>query len=122
MDDDSTPSPGGPRTPPSPAPGPLDASTVRRVAHLSRLALTDDQIEAYRAQLADVLGHVERLRSLALEGVEPLTHPLDATNRMDADEVRPGLPNEALMSIAPDTAPPFIRVPKVLGGGAGAGA
>lgn len=99
----------------SQTPPPLDTETVRRVAHLSRLALSDAQIEAYRAQLGVVLGHIDRLRSLALEGVEPLTHPLDATNRMDEDKVRDGLTNQALMEMAPDASPPFIKVRKVLG-------
>jgi aspartyl-tRNA(Asn)/glutamyl-tRNA(Gln) amidotransferase subunit C len=90
------------------------------VAHLSRLALSDDRVEEYRAQLGAVLGHIERLRSLELEGVEPLTHPLDATNRMDEDTPRDPLGNEVLMGMAPDAAPPFIKVPKVLGAGDGA--
>ena len=105
----------------SPSPQDLDAATARRVAHLSRLALSDDQVEACRAQLGAVLGHIDRLRSLPLEGVEPLTHPLDAVNRMDEDVPGAALANEVLMRMAPESAPPFIKVPKVLGGG-GAGA
>jgi aspartyl-tRNA(Asn)/glutamyl-tRNA(Gln) amidotransferase subunit C len=105
----------------SPSPPPLDSATVRRVAHLSRLALSDDQVEAFRAQLGAVLGHIDRLRALALEGVEPLTHPLDATNRMDEDTARDPLGNEVLIGMAPDVAAPFIKVPKVLAG-AGDGA
>lgn len=104
---------------PASDPQPLDGQTVRRVAHLSRLALSEEQIESYRAQLGAVLGHIDRLRTLPLEGVEPLTHPLDATNRMDEDVPRAPLPNEVLMEMAPDAAPPFIKVPKVLGGAGG---
>lgn len=98
---------------------PLSLDSVRRVARLSRLALTDEQLEAYRPQLAAILGHMGRLASLDLADVEPLTHPLETTNRLDEDVPRPGLATDALMAIAPDAEPPFIKVPKVLGGGGG---
>lgn len=98
---------------------PLTLDAVRRVARLSRLALSDEQLEAYRPQLDAILAHMTRLGSLDLGSVEPLTHPLEARNRMDEDVPRPGLPNEAFMAMAPETAPPFLKVPKVLGGGSG---
>jgi aspartyl-tRNA(Asn)/glutamyl-tRNA(Gln) amidotransferase subunit C len=103
--------------PPSQA---LSADAVRKVARLSRLALTDQQVEAYRGQLSAVLVYMERLKGLDLSGVEPMSHPIDATNRLDEDVPGPTLPTSALMAMAPDALPPFIKVPKVLGEGAGA--
>ena len=106
-------------------PSALSAAEVRKVARLARLELTDEQIERYRAQLGAVLGYFERLRELDLEGVEPMSHVIgageeeEAMNRLDLDEARATLPNEALMRMAPDKMPPFIRVPKVLGDGNG---
>jgi aspartyl-tRNA(Asn)/glutamyl-tRNA(Gln) amidotransferase subunit C len=67
-----------------------------------------------------VLEHAASLRKLDLAGVEPLTSPAETVNRMDEDVVRPGLPTEALMKMAPDKDPPFVKVPKVLGEGGGA--
>lgn len=99
---------------------PLSPDIVRRVARLSRLAVPEDKIEIYRGQLSAILGHVERLRELDLTGVEPLTNAADAVNRLDADEPGPTLPNSALMEMAPEPAPPFIAVPKVLDEGGGA--
>ena len=93
---------------------------VRKVARLSRLSLTDDEVSAYARELGAVLGYVDKLRELDLEGVEPMTHVEDVVNRLDADEPGPTLANETLMEMAPDPMPPFVKVPKVLGDGGGA--
>jgi aspartyl-tRNA(Asn)/glutamyl-tRNA(Gln) amidotransferase subunit C len=100
-------------------PTPLSLEEVRKIAVLSRLAITDEQAAAYRESLGAVLGYMENLRRLDLSGVEPLTHPTDATNRLDDDAEGPTLSPDALMRMAPSSMPPFIKVPKVLGGDAG---
>lgn len=102
--------------------GTLSADAVRKVAKLSRLALTDEQVEMYRGQLAAVLKYVERLRKVDLAGadgasVEPLVHVGDATNRLDEDAPGPMLPTETLMKMAPESLPPFVKVPRVMGDG-----
>jgi aspartyl-tRNA(Asn)/glutamyl-tRNA(Gln) amidotransferase subunit C len=96
----------------------LTLDDVRRVAALSRLALTDDQLESARAQMGAVLGHMDSLKKLDLTNVEPMVYPSDICNRMDEDAVRPGaaLPTSVLMTMAPDSAPPYVKVPKVIGG------
>ncbi len=99
---------------------PLTPDQVRKVALLSRLELSDEQITQRAEQLDAVLGYIERLGELDLAGVEPMAHPLDVTNRFDEDEPRDGLPTSALMKMAPDAHEPFIKVPKVLGDGGGA--
>jgi len=100
--------------------GPLSPDYVRRIAKLSRLSLTDEQVEQYGARMSAVLGYMERLRELKLDDVEPMANVGGATNRLDEDTPGPTLSNEALMKIAPDTTPPFVKVPKVLGEGGGA--
>jgi len=102
---------------PTPPPAALTTEQVRKVAKLSRLALTDAQAEDYRSRLSAVLGYVQRLRTLDLSGVEPMAHPMETTNRLGADEPGPTLTNAAFMDIAPDTHPPFLKVPKVIGEG-----
>ncbi|MGP1308958.1 MAG: Asp-tRNA(Asn)/Glu-tRNA(Gln) amidotransferase subunit GatC [Phycisphaerales bacterium] len=97
----------------------LPVDDVRRIARLARLELRDDEVVQFSTRLGATLGYIERLRELDLEGVEPLTHPLDQTNRLGDDEVGPTLDTEALMKIAPDRMPPFVKVPKVLGGDEG---
>jgi aspartyl-tRNA(Asn)/glutamyl-tRNA(Gln) amidotransferase subunit C len=101
-------------------PAPLSADQVRKVARLSRLAISDDKAEEYRAKLAAVLGYMERLQELDLSGVEPMTNVAGAVNRLDADTPGPMLGAHALMKMAPESLPPFIKVPKVLDEGGGA--
>lgn len=109
-------SPGPPETP-KPL---LSADDVRKVARLSRLALSEAQVESYRRQLSAVLGYVDRLRQLDLASVEPMAHVADTVNRLDEDTPGPTLPNSTLMGLAPDTMEPFIRVPKVIDEGSSA--
>lgn len=98
----------------------LSADNVRKVAKLSRLALSDAQVESYRHQLSAVLGYVDRLRRLDLQSVEPMAHVAETVNRLDADTPGPTLPNAALMGLAPDKMEPFVRVPKVIDDGSSA--
>jgi aspartyl-tRNA(Asn)/glutamyl-tRNA(Gln) amidotransferase subunit C len=99
---------------------PLSPDAVRKVARLSRLALSEERVRQYQTQLASILTYMDRLRELDLTGVEPLTSAADTVNRLDEDTPGPTLPNDTLMRMAPDPAPPFIRVPKVLDEGGGA--
>ena len=101
-------------------PSGLTIEAVRRIAALSRLAIGDSKLAEYQQQLGSVLQHIKMLGELDLAGVEPMAHPMDATNRWDEDEPRPGLENADLMRMAPAKAEPFVRVPKVLGEGSGA--
>lgn len=98
-------------------PEPLSDQTVRKVARLSRLELRPEQVHSFSTRLSAVLGYIDRLGELDLQDVAPLSNPLDATNRVDADEPRPGLPTQTLMNLAPDAHPPFVKVPRVLGDG-----
>jgi len=104
----------------SSTPQTLSAEHVRKVAMLSRLALTDAQVEQYQHQLSAVLTYINRLRELDLANVEPMAHVGDMHNRLDADVPRDPLPNSVLMSMAPQTMPPFVKVPKVIDDGGGA--
>lgn len=98
----------------------LSIEDVRKVAKLARLAVSDDDAERYRAELAAVLGYVERLREVDVEGVEPMAHVSGETNRVRPDEPGGTVDRETLMRMAPDAAPPFVKVPKVLSQGDGA--
>jgi len=98
----------------------LSDDDVRRIATLSRLQLPPERIELYREQLSAVLGYIERLREVNLEGVEPLSHVHESGNRLDEDSPGPTLPTGTLMSMTPQPMPPFVQVPKVIGDGGGA--
>jgi aspartyl-tRNA(Asn)/glutamyl-tRNA(Gln) amidotransferase subunit C len=86
---------------------------VRHVARLSRLALTEDEVERFRLQLSAILDAVGKVSELDLEGVEPTSHPLDIVNVLAEDEVAPSLTLEEALENAPDAEDGFFGVPAV---------
>ena len=92
----------------------LDPGSLRRLAHLARLRLSDAELAAYGAQIDAVLEHLEELKKLDVAGVPPLDHAVDLANVRRDDEVRPGLSPEAALSNAPATSGPFFTVPRIL--------
>lgn len=101
---------------PSDAPPPLTAADVRKVARLARLGLGEDasEIERLRGELVSLLSHIGRIRGIECEGVEPMTRPFDASNRLDEDVPGPTIPTATITGAAPASEGPFIAVPKVL--------
>lgn len=93
----------------------LTPDDVRRVARLTRIAMTDREIEMLRSQLARVLDHFQSLRNVDTRGVEPTGHATESDSVMRDDETRSSLPREAVLGNAPDVEEPFIRVKPVLG-------
>lgn len=98
----------------------LTDDQVRHVAKLSRLKLTDEQVHFFAEQLSHVLGYIDKLNELDVEGVEPMAHPTSMTNRLRDDVVGEALPVDKALHTAPDSDPPFFKVPKVLGDGGSA--
>lgn len=98
----------------------LSSAEVKKIARLARLTLAEAEIEEYRDKLGSVIGYMERLRRIDVAGVEPLTNIADSSNKLREDAPGPVLANAALMKMAPESMPPFVRVPKVLGEGSSA--
>lgn len=96
---------------------PLSEEQVLHVAKLARLSLTPAQVEAYRVELGAILEYVERLNALNLEGVEPMFTPLQMDATAAADDARSTLGQADLAAMAPAMDGPYVKVPKVLGGG-----
>lgn len=90
----------------------IDEAAVRHVARLAGLDLTDDEVRAYGAQLAAILGHVERIAALDLDGVEPLA-PKPATMLRD-DRVAPGLSRDEALANAPERDAAAFLVPRII--------
>src|SRR5690554_7617161 len=65
----------------------LEHADVLRAAHLARLGLSDEEAAHYQDDLGRILEMVDQLQALDTEGVAPLAHPLDTTQRLRADEV-----------------------------------
>ena len=69
----------------------IDRDQVLHVAKLARLKLTDDEVDRMAGELSKILGYVETMNELDLEGVEPTSHVVDLTNVLREDVPRPGL-------------------------------
>ena len=89
----------------------IDRDQVLHVAKLARLKVTDDEVDRMAEELSKILGHVEKMNELDLEGVEPTSHVVDLTNVLREDVPRPGLPREKALEQAPDAADGGFRVP-----------
>ena len=89
----------------------IDRSDVLHVARLARLRLTDDETEAMASELSSILGHVDQIAQLDLEGVEPTTHVVELVNVARADNPREGLDRERALEAAPDRADEMFRAP-----------
>lgn len=86
---------------------------VRKIAALARLRLDDEETQRIAAQFTGILGHLERLRAVPTDGVEPLDHPLPLTDVMRPDAPRPGLTRDEALAGAPDRVAGQFRVPRV---------
>jgi len=93
----------------------ISTSDVQKVAKLARLRLTDDELERFTGQLADVLEHAADLQTLDLTDVEPMAHPVPLTNVLRADEPGPALGRDEVLAAAPSAEDGLFRVPPVLG-------
>ena len=92
----------------------LDASDVEKIAHLARLGINADDIPGYARNLTDILAFVEQLNNVDTTGVEPLAHPLEATQRLRADEVTETNNREHFQQVAPETESGLYLVPQVI--------
>jgi aspartyl-tRNA(Asn)/glutamyl-tRNA(Gln) amidotransferase subunit C len=92
----------------------VDAATVRRIAHLARIAVADDEVEHLREELNAILAFVEQLSEVDVEGVEPMTSvtPMEMKKRPDA-VTDGGIPDDILRN-APAREDHFFVVPKVV--------
>jgi len=89
----------------------IDREQVLHVARLARLELAADEVEHLAAELSSVLGYVETIGQLDLDGVAPTAHVVDVVNALRADEPRPSLPQDVALAAAPDPTAGGFRVP-----------
>ena len=87
---------------------------IARVAHLARIALSDEELARYGEQLVNILEHAERVQALPTEGVEPTSHPLPMVNAFRPDVVTGSLDRDDALAGAPETEDGYYRVPKIL--------
>ncbi|HXL68272.1 MAG TPA: Asp-tRNA(Asn)/Glu-tRNA(Gln) amidotransferase subunit GatC [Xanthobacteraceae bacterium] len=92
----------------------VDAATVRRIAHLARIAVAESEIEHLRGEINAILDFVEQLKEVDVEGVEPMTSVTPMKLRLRQDEVSDGGDAEKVLANAPQSEDGFFLVPKVV--------
>jgi aspartyl-tRNA(Asn)/glutamyl-tRNA(Gln) amidotransferase subunit C len=96
-------------------PGRLTRDQVAHVADLARLELSDEELDLFTGQLAEILDHAADVASLDLTGVEPTAHALAVTNVLRADLPQPCLDRGEVLDAAPAVEDHRFRVPRILG-------
>ena len=94
---------------------PLRREDVAKVASLARLRLSDDELDMFTSQLAQILEHANDIAALSLEGVVPTAHPFDLTNVVREDVIQPCLPRDEVLAMAPDAEDGRFAVPRIMG-------
>ena len=92
----------------------VDATTVRRIAHLARIAVTDAEVPHLQGELNAMLAFVEQLQEVNVAGVEPMTSVTPMAMKKRADVVTDGGIAENIVKNAPATEDHFFLVPKVV--------
>ena len=98
----------------------IDEAQVRKVAKLSRLELTDAEVDEFTGQLSAILDYVEKMNELDTDGIEPLAHCLPVSNVFREDCVKESLGTEKTLANAPQRDGDFFKVPKILDDSSGA--
>ncbi|HNO77844.1 MAG TPA: Asp-tRNA(Asn)/Glu-tRNA(Gln) amidotransferase subunit GatC [Phycisphaerae bacterium] len=93
---------------------PLTESEVRHIAMLGRLQLSDDEIAMMTEELSAIVGYVDQLSEVDVEGVEPTAHAVNVQNVFRDDVVRDSIGPDKALANAPQREDSFFRVPKVL--------
>jgi aspartyl-tRNA(Asn)/glutamyl-tRNA(Gln) amidotransferase subunit C len=92
----------------------VDARTVRRIAHLARIAVADDEVEDLKAELNAILAFVEQLSEVNIEGIEPMTSVTPMAMKKREDRVTDGEIPDLVVKNAPARQDHFFVVPKVV--------
>ncbi|MCG6858711.1 MAG: Asp-tRNA(Asn)/Glu-tRNA(Gln) amidotransferase subunit GatC [Salaquimonas sp.] len=92
----------------------VDIDTVKRVAHLARIAVSDEEAERMQDELNAILGFVEQLNEVDVAGVEPMTAVVETAMKKRADVVTEGDKAEDIVANAPISEDHFFLVPKVV--------
>ncbi|OAG27610.1 Asp-tRNA(Asn)/Glu-tRNA(Gln) amidotransferase subunit GatC [Thermodesulfatator autotrophicus] len=87
---------------------------VKHVAHLARLEFSEEELETFSEQLADILNYVAKLNELDTTDIEPTYHALKITNVYREDEVKESFPTDEILGNAPERENGFFVVPKVI--------
>lgn len=92
----------------------ISIDEIRHLAHLARLEFTEAEMQEMQGDMDKILGFVEKINELDLEGVEPLVYLSEERNVLREDEAKQVLTKDEALKNAPDKDSDYFRVPKVL--------
>jgi aspartyl-tRNA(Asn)/glutamyl-tRNA(Gln) amidotransferase subunit C len=92
----------------------VDAATVKRIGRLARIRIEENEVESYQSELNAILGFIEQLSEINVDGVEPMTSVTPMTLRRRDDVISDGGYAEQIVANAPLTEDNFFMVPKVI--------
>jgi aspartyl-tRNA(Asn)/glutamyl-tRNA(Gln) amidotransferase subunit C len=92
----------------------IEQDEIERIAELARIRIADDQIGEVTQRITEILGMVDQLQAADTAGIEPMANPLDAIQRLRADEVTETNRRDAFQAIAPAVENGLYLVPKVI--------
>ena len=92
----------------------IEQDEIEKIAELARIRIAPDQIGQVTQRITEILGMVDQLQAVDTQGVEPMANPLDALQRLRADEITEENHREAFQAIAPAVENGLYLVPKVI--------
>ena len=92
----------------------LDAEQVKKIAHLARIEINEADIPGYAETLSNILELVDQMAAVNTDDVEPMAHPMDASQRLRADVVTETNNREQFQAVAPKTEDGLYLVPQVI--------
>ena len=92
----------------------ISEEAFRSLAHLARIQIDGSELDRIRDNLSNIIGFVEQLEAADTTGVTPMAHPLDATQRLRADEISESDRRERFQQDAPQVADGVYLVPRVI--------
>lgn len=92
----------------------LDNNTVQQIARLARLHIDEKDLEKYSTELSNIMDLVAKMQTCDTDGIEPMTHPFDASLRLRDDKITESNQRDKFQQIAPAVEKGLYLVPKVL--------
>lgn len=94
----------------------LTAADVRKIAHLARLTMSDDEVSLYTSQLSNILEFVDQMNQADTSHINPVANPLELSQRFRDDKITEHNEREQFQAIAPEVQAGLYIVPKVIEG------
>ncbi len=92
----------------------IEKDQVKHVALLARLELSDEELDYFGGQLAQILEHIDKISAVDTSNVEPTAHAVEVTNVFREDETTPSLSQDEALSNAPKAESGGFVVPKIV--------